>query len=336
MTLQIRPVDPADPAQERLFTAWLDVAQAAARAEYGDRHTAWAPSEVRAKYRHQRDERRLAWAAVHDDEVVGQLEVVLPVTDNTHRADLSIAVLPSRRRRGVGSALLGVAEQAAVDDGRTVMLAESDIADGHDDPARGFAARHGYHAQLQELRSDLTLPLPDTALDALAADAASRAAGYEVLTSWDGLPDEWLADRAYLSRRMSTDAPAGGVSRDEEEWDAERVRHGYELGRAQGRRIVESVVRHEQTGRLVGFTILAVALHTPDVAYQWDTLVLREHRGHRLGLLLKVANLRALVAGMPGVTRVSTWNAEQNEPMLRVNRAMGFEPVGRLTEWQKG
>ena len=40
-------------------------------------------------------------------------------------------------------------------------------------------------------------------------------------------------------------------------------------------------------------------------------------------------------AGLPGVRRVVTWNAESNEPMLRVNRALGFEPVGRMVEWQK-
>ena len=71
------------------------------------------------------------------------------------------------------------------------------------------------------------------------------------------------------------------------------------------------------------------------MAYQWDTLVLADHRGHRLGQLVKAANLRALRAGLPQVRRVVTWNAESNAPMLRVNRALGFEPVGRMVEWQK-
>jgi len=69
-------------------------------------------------------------------------------------------------------------------------------------------------------------------------------------------------------------------------------------------------------------------------AYQWDTLVLPEHRGHRLGLALKVANLRALQAEHPEVTRITTWNAEQNGPMVAVNVELGFEIVERLQEWQ--
>jgi RimJ/RimL family protein N-acetyltransferase len=42
-----------------------------------------------------------------------------------------------------------------------------------------------------------------------------------------------------------------------------------------------------------------------------------------------------LLAELPNVQRVHTWNANENEPMLRVNRALGFRPIGQLTEWQK-
>jgi hypothetical protein len=80
---------------------------------------------------------------------------------------------------------------------------------------------------------------------------------------------------------------------------------------------------------------MAVSKTAPDQGYQWDTLVLREHRGHRLGLLVKAANLQALITELPEVRRVFTWNATENEPMLRVNRALGFAPIGHTTEWQK-
>jgi hypothetical protein len=53
------------------------------------------------------------------------------------------------------------------------------------------------------------------------------------------------------------------------------------------------------------------------------------------GLALKIANLRALRAELPAVERISTWNAQENGPMLRVNRDLGFEVVGSDTEWQK-
>jgi RimJ/RimL family protein N-acetyltransferase len=85
----------------------------------------------------------------------------------------------------------------------------------------------------------------------------------------------------------------------------------------------------------VGFTDLVVRPGAPDLAVQSDTLVVREHRGHGLGLAMKLANLAALQREKPNVDRVRTWNADTNTPMLAVNRRMGFEVVGWSREWLK-
>jgi GNAT superfamily N-acetyltransferase len=335
MGIDIVPVDPLDPMQAARVAAWQAVLEACARVEYGEDHGIHSPDEYRAKFRHQHYERRAAWAGVVDDRVVGHLSVTLPRDDNTHRAELTVAVHPEHRRRGVGTALLATAERVARDDGRTVLGAESDVVTGHVDPAAGFAARHGFADVQREVRSILRLPVADEALAAARAEAEKHADGYETLTSWDGVPDAWLAGRAELSRRMSTDVPLGQLDFNEEEWDAQRVIRTYEVAREQGRRLVETVARHRASGELVAFTTLAVAEHAPEVGYQGDTLVLHEHRGHRLGLLVKTVNLHALIAERPGVRRIHTWNAAENEPMLRVNRALGFTPAGLGTEWQK-
>lgn len=138
-----------------------------------------------------------------------------------------------------------------------------------------------------------------------------------------------------LARRISTDAPMGDLDLEEESWDAERVRDQWARGRAQGRRAVESVARHAGSGRLVGFTDLLISAATPHLGYQADTLVLHEHRGHGLGAALKRANLAAVHRDQPQVRTVRTWNARSNEPMLRVNRELGFVTTGHTQEWQK-
>lgn len=61
--------------------------------------------------------------------------------------------------------------------------------------------------------------------------------------------------------------------------------------------------------------------------------MLREHRGHRLGALVKAAVLRELTASLPQVRRVSTVNAEDNAPMVAVNEALGFVRAGQLSSW---
>jgi hypothetical protein len=42
-----------------------------------------------------------------------------------------------------------------------------------------------------------------------------------------------------------------------------------------------------------------------------------------------------LLASFPHVEAVATWNAEENRPMLDVNEAMGFRPIGLEGGWQK-
>jgi hypothetical protein len=68
---------------------------------------------------------------------------------------------------------------------------------------------------------------------------------------------------------------------------------------------------------------------------QGDTIVLQEHRGHRLGMLLKVANIQHLEERFPGHSSIVTFNAEENRYMLDVNEAVGFEPFVYEGAWQK-
>ena len=61
--------------------------------------------------------------------------------------------------------------------------------------------------------------------------------------------------------------------------------------------------------------------------------MLREHRGHRLGSLVKAAVLRQVLADFPSVRTVTTYNADSNVPMVAVNEALGFVPAGALSSW---
>jgi GNAT superfamily N-acetyltransferase len=134
---------------------------------------------------------------------------------------------------------------------------------------------------------------------------------------------------------MSTDAPADDLDIGEEDWDADRLRASNARARASGRRVVETAARHVPSGRLVAFTTVSVSAGEPDLGYQQDTLVLKEHRGHGLGLRLKAVNALRLMDELPAVTAVRTWNAASNEHMLAVNRQLGYTVDGYSREWQK-
>jgi hypothetical protein len=175
--------------------------------------------------------------------------------------------------------------------------------------------------------------LDEARLDALEAEARSRSAGYQTL-SWIGpTPDDLLDDYAQLMGQMSVDAPMGEIDWEREVWDADRVREQERLTAEQRRTRLLTAVRHEESGRLVAFSAIGVSQLQTDPAYQWDTIVLRDHRGHRLGMLAKVVNTRLLRKQVPEARRVVTWNAESNTHMVAINDVLGFRPVERLAEW---
>jgi GNAT superfamily N-acetyltransferase len=272
------------------------------------------------------------------------------IVDETTTAYVRVDVLADYRRRGIGTAMLGHLESLARADGRGKLIsyAASKDADGARlDSPTGFGSLplvnadvqfllgHGF--SLEQVERGSRLPLPHDAEDLRArfAAASARAGSDYALHHWLGsTPRRWLDDVAMLHTRMSTDAPTAGLEEPEDVYTPERVADNEEKQSA-SRELLTAVVEHLPTGRLVGYTTLSLPLGEPRPVFQDDTLVLREHRGHRLGMLLKVANIAYLEAERPGNPSIVTWNAEENRFMLDVNEAVGFEPMGYEGAWKK-
>ncbi|MCW2841196.1 MAG: family N-acetyltransferase [Aeromicrobium sp.] len=168
-------------------------------------------------------------------------------------------------------------------------------------------------------------------LPALLTDAS--ASGDYRLLEWTGpTPPEWLDDLAVLHTRMSTDAPMAGLQAPPDPWDAARVAAHDARIAAGGQTVLTTAAEHVPSARLVGFSEIYVPAGRA-AAMQADTLVLREHRGHRLGMLLKATTAQRLLQAAPHVEAVITYNAEENRPMLDVNEAMGFRAIGYEGGW---
>ena len=148
------------------------------------------------------------------------------------------------------------------------------------------------------------------------------------------MPEEHLAGCAVLEGKMSTDMPLGDLTWEPEAYDDERMRRRNEMIVGRGMRQYTSVARHDVTGELVGSTTLTRLATVSDHIDQWETIVLEEHRGHRLGLLLKIENLRFAQREEPQLRYIHTVNSDSNAQMLRVNLALGFEPVRPWAEWE--
>ena len=103
---------------------WCEVHAAVQRELFGDKGSSWTLEEIRAF--HRSDEKlRVARAAWLGDEIVGALDMIMPLADNTSLAILWLSVDAAHRGRGVGSALLAEAEWVGAEHGRTLFNAET-------------------------------------------------------------------------------------------------------------------------------------------------------------------------------------------------------------------
>jgi RimJ/RimL family protein N-acetyltransferase len=84
------------------------------------------------------------------------------------------------------------------------------------------------------------------------------------------------------------------------------------------------IARHRTTGEVGGHTMMIIHPLQSHIGMQADTAVARHHRGHRLGLLLKIDMMRWLAHAEPQLTIIETWNNVDNELMIKVNEALGY------------
>ncbi|PKH43871.1 Acetyltransferase (GNAT) family protein [Nocardioides alpinus] len=335
--LQVSELDVHDDA---VFASWHRVYATAERHDLDDAATVWQVEELRAAMQTASTHSWSGgWVGRVDGEVVASGWMRTPLLDNTELAEVAVHVLPAHRRRGLGSAMLEVLESAAAARERRVVTGlcgwastQGSSGDGASGPS--FARARGYGLALTEVQRELSLPVPPEVLAALADDAARAHSAYS-LHSWVGpVPDDLLQGWAEITSTLATEAPTGDLELEAEVVDPAVVREREETLARQGRTKFNTVAL-AASGEVVAYTDLATTVHEPGRAYQWGTLVRRQDRGHRLGVAVKVANLRLLQRERPDIHRLTTYNAEVNGHMIGVNDALGFRPVARLGDFQK-
>jgi GNAT superfamily N-acetyltransferase len=264
-----------------------------------------------------------AWFApgAEPGSVLGWYRLELRDLENTDRAIVTLVVHPAHRRRGIGRSLLRHAAQRAADDGRSLLVSETQDGSAGESFAAAVGAKQGIAAGIRRL--DLRT-LPAGRIASLRGSAAAAAAGYS-LVRWTGTtPEEYRAQFAQVLNAFN-DAPQDeGV--EDESWDADRVRERNDAPvHTLGLRRYTMAARHDASGELAAMSELSVDPDDPTWGHQGLTAVTSQHRGHKLGLLLKTAMLEWLAGTEPQVERIQTGNALSNVHMIAVNQAVGFE-----------
>jgi GNAT superfamily N-acetyltransferase len=279
----------------------------------------WSPADVET------------WLVRESGRLRGLATLTAFTADNTHLIEVTITVDVDARRQGVGTRLFQHAHDRAQTLGRRVLIGELRM----DTPGERFVLARDAEVACVDVRRRLHLDEVDEAhLVALHERAREAASDYEVL-HWTGPVDDELVDGLAAAMRSINDAPVDDLDWADEEWDAMRFRWMEDYRRRMDHRWHTAAARHRGTGEIAGLTEVEVrADGSSSVAYQEATTVDPRHRGHRLGLLLKLELLQRLRHEEPAVRAIDTWNAASNPHMIAINEELGYRVLERTGEWQ--
>lgn len=266
--------------------------------------------------------------------LVGRSYLNFPTMDNTHLCFFDLQVHPDHQRRGIGSALVEAVVDHARAEGRRTVVAEAYVPSGADGPALAFSRATGFTEAIDEGIKIVDLAETEPTWEMLAKEAAARSEGYTLVPWLDEVPEELLEEFCRLNVAFNDEAPSGELVLEPEVWDAARVRDGEAQNRKVGRHLF-AVAALAPDGTMAGLTEAMISEHAPTRGFQSGTLVLPEHRGHALGLAMKVANHQAVRAAFPECRILMTGNAGVNAAMNAVNERLGYREVERCVEVQK-
>ncbi|MCS3842408.1 GNAT family N-acetyltransferase [Microbacterium sp. AK031] len=340
-----------DAPEAAEFHAMVAIGNRQAELDAGIDDLVETAEEQLPSWRDQTDRSHRGFIARRDGEIVGAAYLSTANDTQATSAEMGVIVIPPHWGSGVEQALLDRVERTARELGRASVLTWTLHPATSDErmltPTTGWGrvaatalsdllSANGYVLEQVERNSILPLNGPLTlAEEKLKAATAFAGDDYRIVSWTLPTPEPLRAGYADVISRMATDVPSGDLDIDEEAWDADRVvRHDQNLA-AGGQLLSVAAVEHVPTGRLVAFNELVIGADRAGVTHQFGTLVVKEHRGKRLGTIVKCANLLRWRDIAPDSPKISTFNAEENRPMLDINEAIGFVPASYAGAWQK-
>jgi GNAT superfamily N-acetyltransferase len=269
-----------------------------------------------------------AWRAdnVWGHELVGAFEsgrmVGVAISSTAHDTPdtswISVSVVPRHQGRGAGTRLVQEAERMSpAGVSRFVASAYRPAAADLDELLTRFARPLGYSTATTETVVELDLAGSSLPL-------VSPPVGYVLSTYVNGVPGPIQAQVGVLKGLVDAEAPSGDLT-----WHPSPVSSGdyqdeISLWQRQGRTAVESIAVSVE-GVVAAWTCVVMTADPARPAQIEGTMVLTQHRGRRLGRVVKIASLFA--ARERGALRVRTSSDDQNVWMRAINDELGFVPV---------
>ncbi|MCT1806657.1 GNAT family N-acetyltransferase [Dermabacter hominis] len=306
--------------------------------EFCGSHERRTPAELRAE--HADTDRKRSYQLVAEVEslegarmIAGLAELQLPLAENTDTQEIDLVVYPAWRGKGIGTMLTDALRDIMTHEGRPMAsghaLTHVDSTQEENElPAVRIATRLGLKKVATGLVSTVSLPLDRDLVEDLHVEVEASLGKYRIIT-WEGdVPEEHMGQWCVLLNQLFADAPAEDSSLARPEYDEERVRAIEAQSAGRGYRRLTAVAL-APNGTFAGTSYVMFREDGSRLGEQAISVVMPEHRGHNLGLALKLMTHRLLTETESKVDVLRTYTNHTNTHMNAVNERLGYRTVAK-------
>lgn len=333
-TIQISKFDPKTASREQ-WDAFHRYRRA--RAEETDRLDDYFPDhefELMAKHPDPFGE-RFSFVVPLDDGFVSAMGYYIEnasspgYESNKHLLGVNLGVLTPYRRRGIATSLLRMVHDAMTEHSKTVLTFWTEEDDGH-----AFLKHIGAEGKQEAAENRLKLAEVDRQMVSdWVKQGRERNPDTELVFFESRIPPEDFDKIAPVFSELLNTMPFDELDHGDIVITPEMMREWYDRMDQLGAEHHMFITR-EPDGTISGMTDVEFSPQLPDRIGQNFTGVRPEHRGRGLGKWLKAAMLEYIFTRYPDATWVVTGNANSNDPMLGINKKLGFKKYRGGTSYQ--
>ncbi len=288
----------------------------------------------------KRDEEDPFWhacfyAALSDEKIIGFFRAFARKPDdpayatNKHLMNANGAVLKRYRRRGIGTMWLRKMLELMKEWDRTVLTTWTEEDDG-----RAFLNWAGAKVKSNGAENRLDFRQIDWGMiERWIVEGHEKSSDTKLELYENRLPEKFLDELCPILTAILNTMPWDDLDHGEIVLTPELIREEYKrLDDMKGQH--HTHITREPNGEISGITDVLWIPSQPTYILQRFTGVSPQHRGRGLGKLLKASMLKFLRSKYRSVEWVVTGNANSNDPMLHINRALGFKTYRESSAYQ--